>query len=310
MVQVRTSAVRFARVSALALVAALAGAISQAHAEFTLIDNFQGYVAGTPINGQGAWKAEAKTNPVAAGVTTDPLNPSNRVLNIGDGGYPGGRLGHRETINTNPALLIGQTTTATVFFRLAWNVADVDLSIGMSDVANPITDTIFNSFEQFQSQLQLAFSPGFDKIAVNDGGSFRTLTTDVGPLEWYNFWLVIDNYVDVTQIYLQGGAFASPTLLTFAGDSTFGFRNGPRNTDLITFFIATGRNTDNSPPNPKENIGPVYLDDLYVDTSGVNLVNPVPEPASWATGLVAAVAFCGIAICRRSRRFRTAGAAA
>ncbi len=277
---------RFVAILAL-LLAACSSLGRQTRADFTLIDDFESYAAGSPISGQGAWLAEAATNPVAAGVSIDPLNPGNRVLNIGDGGFIGGRLGHRETINTNPALRIAQGSTATLFFRLAWDSADVDLSVGMTDVANPISDVIFNSFTQFESQLAVTFAPGFDKLGVRDNSGLKVLTTDVQPLEWYNVWMVIDNAADTTQVYLQGGAFTDPTLLDSAGQTSFLFRNGVDNNDLITFFIATGRNTDNLPPNPTENIGPVYLDDLYIDTTGINLTNPVPEPAGLALGSMA-----------------------
>lgn len=275
---------------------------SDAQADFTLIDNFESYAAGSPIHGQGDWQAERTDDPVSAGVTVDPLNPVNRVMNIGDGGFVGGRLGHRETINTSPALTIAQGSTATLFFRLAWNTTEVDLSVGMTDVANPINDAIFNSFTQFESQLQLAFSPGFDKLAARDGGNFDTLTTDVQPLEWYNVWMVIDNLADSTQIYLQGGAFAVPTLLDSNGQTSFAFRNGVASNPLTTFFIATGRNMDNSPPNPTENIGPVYFDDVYIDTTGVNLANPVPEPGSIVLGLFGACSL--VAVTWRRRRAR------
>jgi hypothetical protein len=269
-------------------------------AGFTLIDNFESYSSGSPIHGQGDWQAERTTDPVSAGVTIDPLNSANRVMNIGAGGFVGGTLGHRETINTNPALRVTQGSTATLFFRLAWDTSQVNLSVGMTDVANPINDAIFNSFTQFESQLQLSFTPGFDMLAARDGGSFDTLTTDVSPLEWYNVWMVIDNAAGATQIYLQGGAFTTPTLLDSGGQSSFTFRNGVAGNDLLTFFIATGRNTGSSPPNPTENIGPVYFDDVYIDTTGVNLLNPVPEPGSLALGLIG---FCSLAaVAWRHRR--------
>lgn len=271
-----------------------------ARADFTLIDNFETYVDGTPIHGQGDWRAERTSDPVSAGVTIDPLNPANRVMNIGAGGFVGGNLGHRETSNTDSALRIAQGTTATLFFRLGWNTGDVDLSVGMTDVADPINDAIFNSFTQFESQLQLAFSPGFDQLAARDGGSFGILTTDVSPLEWYSVWMLIDNAADTTQIYLQGGVFATPTLLDSNGQSAFAFRNGVASNDLATFFIATGRHADNLPPNPTQNIGPVYFDDLYIDTTGINITNPVPEPGSIALGLIGVSALVAVALRRRS----------
>jgi hypothetical protein len=257
-------------------------------AAFALIDNFNQYAAGTAISGQGAWTAGAGNNPVAAGVALDPLDPKNKVLAIGAGGFTSGRLGHRETINTDPAVQMNNGTTDTLFFRIAWNPTDVDLSIGMTDVANPISDTIFNSFTQFQSQFSVSFTPGFDHLAAVDGNGSHTLTTDVSALTWYNMWMVVNNTTDTTQYYIQGGQFATQTLLMSQGKDSFTFRNGATTNDLITLFIATGRNTSNSPPNPTENIGPVYIDDIYIDQSGKNLANPVPEPDGLLLAIICA----------------------
>ena len=276
----------------LALAVAWAGILGcpAVRAEFTLIDNFDAYLSGSAIDGHGQWHAEAGANVVAAGVTNDPTNPQNRVLGIGAGGYTSGTLGHRETTNTDANVRIAQNGYGTVFFRIAWNTGDIDFSIGMTDVANPISDLIFNSFTQFESQLAFSFADGFDQIAARDGGTFKTLTTDVTPLQWYNVWMVVDNWFDSTEVYIQGGSFETQTKLSSAGDSTFGFRNGISNNDLLTFFIATGRNLNNSPPDPLENIGPVYLDDVYVDRTAKNLINPVPEPSSLLLAAAGAMA--------------------
>jgi hypothetical protein len=278
---------------------------NSATAGFALIDDFESYTAGSAIDGQGYWRAEAGANAIAAGVTTDPLSPSNRVMNIGAGGYPGGRLGHRETINTDPGLRILQGSTATLFFRVAWDTEQVDTSIGMTDVANPISDVIFNSFTQFESQLAFAFTPGSDQLAVRDGGNVRTLTTSVAPLNWYNVWMVINNITDTTQVFVQGGSFANQTQLAYLGSTSFLFRNGATNNNLLTFFIATGRNTSNQPPNPTENIGPVYVDDLYIDRAGINLLNPVPEPGVNVLCGSAALVLISVAIRRWRVRIAT-----
>jgi len=271
-----------------------------AKADFVLIDDFDSYIQGTAIDGQGAWQAEAGNNPVAARVSVDPLAASNRALTIGDGGFVGGRLGHRETINTDARLRIPDGNQATLFFRIAWSSGeDIDLSAGMSDVANPITETLFNSFTQFESQAAFPFAAGFDNVGVRDADGLKSLSDNVGPLTWYSMWLAIDNAADTTQLFIQGGDFTNQTQLGTGGQSVFPFRNGIDNNDLITFFIATGRNTTAAPPSPTENIGPVYLDDIYIDTSGQNLVNPVPEPSTLLLGIVGLAAFAIIAARRR-----------
>lgn len=277
------------------LVCGLALGVHESEAAFTLIDDFEGYAGGTAIHGQGFWRAETTTDSGAAGVAFDPLDSSNRVLVIGDGGFQGGRLGDRETANFNPALRIPQGSVATVFFRLAWARQQMDVSVGMTDVEDPLGDTVFNPFSQFESQLALVFLPGDDRLRIRDGGSLVNLTDQVMPLQWYNVWMVVDNAADTTDIFILGGEFTSITPLRVAG-FPYGFRNGTANNDLTTFFIATGRNTSNVPPAPTEHIGPLYLDDLYVDLGGRNLVNPIPEPRS------ACLALLGVLVVSRRRR--------
>jgi hypothetical protein len=252
-----------------------------------LIDNFESYPVGSAIDGQGYWRAEVGSNATGAGVAADPLAASNRVLAIGPGGFTSGTLGARETFNGNPQLQVDKGSTATLFYQLAWQAGqDVDFSIGMTEVANPIDETLFNPFTQFRTQMALPFSSGYDHLSVRNGSSLPQLTDNVTPLTWYNVWTVINHASDSYRVYIQGGAFATQTLMAAGSATDFVFRNGATNADLITLFIATGRHTDAVPPNPKENVGPVYIDNVYIDTSGPSLVNPVPEPA---TSLLAAI---------------------
>lgn len=276
-----------------------------AYAAFTKIDDLESLTAGQPVDGQGDWHAEAGNLFEPAGVAIDPADPNNNVLRIGKGNFTGGRLGHRETINTDPNLVIHNGTTATLFFRLRYGDQQVDFSVGMSDVANPISDSIFNSFTQFESQLAFSFTPGADALMMRDGGSLTKLTDQVAKNTWYNFWMVIDNQSDTTQIYIQGGAFATQSLLSANGKDAFKFRNsggGPQSNDLLTFFIATGRNTDNVPPSPTENVGPMFVDDIYLDRSGVSLANPVPEPSALVLAIVGSVVLLARSVRSRGGR--------
>lgn len=266
---------------------------ADAYGAFTKIDDLQSLTAGQPVDGQGDWHAEAGNLFEPAGVSIDPADPNNNVLRIGKGNYSGGRLGHRETINTDPDLVIPNNATSTLFFRTRYGDQQMNFSVGMTDVANPISDSIFNSFTQFESQLVFGFTPGADMLQIVDGGTFTTLTNQIAKDTWYNFWLVINNQADTTQVYIQGGAFAAQTLLTANGKDAFRFRNsgsGTQANDLLTFFIATGRNTDNLPPSPTEHNGPAFVDDIYLDHSGANLANPVPEPSAFALAILGAAA--------------------
>jgi hypothetical protein len=166
----------------------------------------------------------------------------------------------------------------------------------MSDVPNPISDTIFNSFTQFETQLSLSVQSGVDRIRVRNGGSRGELTDEVEAFQWYSIWMVVDNAADTSEIHILGGEFVTQTQLDLQGLTEFGFRNGQANNALTTLFIATGRNTDTF---PGENIGPVYIDDIYVDRTGRNLANPIPIPEPSPTGL--ALLACTAALGHRRR---------
>lgn len=237
------------------------------HGVFTLLDNFEGYTAGTNANGVGGWTATGDTQFVA-----DPSNPANIVLSSTHAGA---------TTNVYKSMpTITDASTGTIFFR-ARATTTADFVIGSSDVAAPSGWADFEGYMRFT--LDTA-NGNTNDIDVRDGGGFAAAGTYV-PDEWYNVWLVLDHAADTATLYVNQG---SGDATTAAGSGAFRTSGNAVHDDITTFFLRSNRETF-----------PGLIDDIYVDTTGANLSNPVsviPEPA---TSLLALV---GLAFGMRRRR--------
>jgi hypothetical protein len=228
-----------------------------ASAAFTLFSDFDGgYVQG-PLNGQNGWSVQNGDTNTA--VVQDPANPLNQVGSFVNG---------TGSVNIARALSGGglaNGSTGTLFFRLN-AAAAVNFNIGASDVA-PANFT--NDFNNFESQIRLS-GVNASEVDIRNGAAFTTgtgsNTTTYTPDTWFNVWMVIHNDTDTTQFYVSGssgGAASAP----FAQGT---FRNGVAGNPLITFYSRTSSAT------------PVFVDDIYFDPAGANLLNPIPEPSSVA----------------------------
>ena len=98
------------------------------------------------------------------------------------------------------------------------------------------------------------------------------------PEVWQNFWFVLDTTgaIDTFDMYVEGGDYATPTLVA---DDARWYREAGENVGVEGFYIYS---TGVSPA--------TYIDDIYVDTTGVDLSNPlvaVPEPATLVFALMA-----------------------
>ena len=243
-------------------------AFNDSHAAFALIDNFDSYTQGTGLNGQGDW-----TTPSSFEVGADPTSGSNNVLQANTIFGPS-----QYGSNDAAAFSIADGTTGTIFFRFRMPVASgVNTSVGGGLTSNPST------FGDFRPQYRIDGT-----LDPRDGGSFLTgpsLEADV----WYDAWLVVDNNLNQSEFYIQGGDFTSQTQVDVGGQTDFAFRSTQgTDGDIQAFYIVK---SDTS-------IGDFFLDDLYLDTLGVNLANPVPEP----TTSVLLFAGCAVLFIRRSKR--------
>jgi hypothetical protein len=239
-------------------------------------------------------------------VITDPTNPANQALDLNAVGWA--FTGQFVDAATGTPAPIANLTTATLFYRVYRTTVSntPDVNLGAADIGT-ITDGA-NNAANFQSQLNVSggsLAAGTtDIFRPRNGGG--TVDTGVHWLEgmWFGIFQVIDAASNTSLFFYQSELDSEPILLfgQVSGTSNMAFRNGGSrpDTDLTNFLATNGL--------PGGGVNDIfYLDDIYLDLSGENLVSPVPivsvpEPAT--TGLVLA-SLCGLAVmarsCRRSR---------
>ena len=247
-----------------AWVAAIGGlylaSVMAAPASFIILDDFNSLILGG-INNQNGWAAD-----VDSLVAVDPYDVNNQVL----------RITTTDEDGVKP-LTVPNGTTATLFTRFMFT-SPKNFSFGMTDVAVATNNTNFGVFEP-----QINMNNANNSFRIRDAGAFDHLMTASSDT-WYNVWMVIDNAADTTKVYLNSTPGQSATVANLLSNGTqtaFTFRNsggGAQPNDLINFYFKTA----NSNATDEAMFGYLYLDDIYYDTAGENLINPVPEPASFA----------------------------
>jgi len=262
-----------------------------ASAAFVLVDNFDSYTAGTPIDGQGPWLSPNAPNNT---VEVDPENASNRVLSTAT-------IDLDDTNNDAEvfaAVSLPEGNTGTFFGRYYATSTDTNVAFGLS-FEDPNTLPAPGGPIGFVSLNTVNFV--FDGVLAtfdDDSNSVNTLANGGNEADnvgaWYNFWMVIDNGADTVQTYIQSDDdpdFASQVLLSSSG--TGGFRV-PTTDDLVSLVfradVTSGANGANQT---------VLFDDIWFDAAGANLVNPIPEPGTLALGLIFGLA--GV-VARRHQR--------
>jgi len=248
------------------MISMVIGAVAVSQAQ-TLVDDFQsdsaGLVSGQPASG---WTVEMGTtappNINTATIQTDGFG--NNVLSIG--GVTAGSGVYRAL----PTPIAG-FSSGTIFFQVFANSTNLNESIGLSDQAAP-TDA--NQFGAFEPQLRMTWNAGAPRFDVRNGNNWVDLTahTAITAGQWYNVWMVADTTADTWSCYINTGtANATGADLKMSG---IAFRDTTdHNTALTTLLVYSGAQA-----------GPLLADsiDNIYESSGVNLVNPVPEPSSVA----------------------------
>lgn len=252
-------------------------AATAAHGQWSSLSDFESATAG-PVDGQEGWTTTAGNTTAFYDVTADPSDPTNQALRTT------GTTGSGD-MNGNAYISLGGNsiadgTTGTLFWRMR-NSDLGDLVVGAIDVADPAIPG-WGGYEGYMVQGNAG---GGNVFKVRDGGGFANLDAYTAD-EWYNVWLVLDHTADNSSLYVSQGA--DPAVLLGAGD----FRTGNEPDDTLTGInIRMGAAQLNN-----NAIG--YVDDFYVDASGVNLSNPViPEPT---TAVLAATLLGATALRRRS----------
>lgn len=240
-------------------------------AAFSLFENFDGLATG-PLNGQGPAGNLWTGNTVASVVDT---GGGDKVVNLAISGT--GNLANYRSLTPLNLAITNASTAATVYWNFAVSAA------GATNNWNFIvTDDPAPADTGASSEVQFNFDGTQPAVRARNGGAFLNLTLDGTvatrflPLTnvIYNGWFQINNSADTYQVFLQSDAdarIATRTLMIGEGGlSTFGFRNGAAANDLTTVNLGSGSSGS-----------VVQMDDIYVDKTGFNPVNPaVPEPAS------------------------------
>jgi hypothetical protein len=238
--------------------------VATASADFIVVDDFEDHTIGK-LNDNSAWTVvEAK----AYDVDTDPKDADNKLISIVKNKI-GGSLGHIGYTSAS----IGEDDTATLFFRLRKDTSDYDnASYFFFGMAESSTPTVEN------------FGMEIEKADLKAGGT-DTGTDLLQDGTWQNFWMVIDNDNNTFSLYRTTGTDGAAAADQLASDVAFDTNSTGA---LSTFVIRTVEN---------KNKDPMMVDDVYLDTSGENLTNPIPEPATMSL-----LALGGLGVLMRRRR--------
>jgi hypothetical protein len=233
---------------------------------WTLIEDFTGLDTANPLAGQNGWA----TSTTSGNVIADPADGTNLVgvLQAGDA-----------ISNYKNLAIAGPNQTATMFLRFRIGKIDNDAAnntesaafMGVSDAAIP---SVFGNF-----RAQWGTNPAFSTTAPSPTSPFHLVSHDPTPINkfvnqqpadslWYHAWAVLDKSTAKYSLYLQGGEFTSPTLITQVSTNTsaFDFRSGGNlsDTETLKVFLRSGA--------PHQ--APLYFDDIYF-AAGENLTPPV-----------------------------------
>lgn len=298
------------RVSALPCAVGLAmSSVSTANAAWSLYQNFQGLPAGYNIadntNPNENFTVATQNSASPAGgytVIVDPTNSGNKLLEMNATSMAfSGQFVDAATGTPTPILNL---TTGTLFYRIyRESVSNTpDVNFGGAD-QGPVTNGV-NNADKYQSQLNVSggsvVAGTTDIFRPRNGGG--TVDTGVHWSEgsWFGIYQVIDTTTNTSVFYYQGESDLAPIRLQGVSSGTFNmaFRNGAsRGSTDIAYFLAT----NGLPGGGVNDI--FYLDDIYLDVSGANLVGPVsivsvPEPSVYGFVLVT---LCGVAALARRR---------
>lgn len=233
-----------------------------AQAEFVLVDDMEG---------TDNWNAFDGT---PGTLVADPANPNNQVFGIGFG---------TNANNSDSYLSLGSgiahNTTGTLFFRVrttagvpdAPSTKTFDWVFGTTTKANPGAAGTASAWNDFIGYGVMNSDGGEGtEMGVRNGptagGSFN-FYGPASPDTWYNVWLVLNNSTKQTTMYYntgQGTPASDPSTLSASG----AFRNV--NSDALIRLWAR----NNAPGSTG------YMDDVYLDTTGENLLNPLSTPGS------------------------------
>lgn len=245
------------------LVVLMVAALATAAQAWTLLDDFEGYATGdTATATGGVWSTKVGET----GTSEITASGSGQVLQInklaGDSNWDGS---DRNLTGTGAAIAVAETQT--YFWQVNVHTDHVttswtyDIMMGLAPETSNIDQV--NAWQDFAVMPYVNNAASTPFINADAPGTFWA---PMSPDTWTNVWVVINNdAVDPTfALYYSTGTDA-PVLVT--GDANW--RNHAAGVDLNAIgFMASGWDLSN-----------YQLDNIYY-AEGVDLTNPIPEPAT------------------------------
>jgi fibronectin-binding autotransporter adhesin len=248
------------RAVSLAASLALTGLVP-AHAQFVLLEDFEGHSLGAALDADAGWTSQAGANPATGGtIIEDGGSQAAWILGgSNNGGYYTG-LG---------AQTISEGTTGTVFFRFR---SENSIAVPAGDwlqVAAFVTDWQPDS-NVWWTHDEAGFYSRWNTVADGTGiiPHWDDLggagTTDIFGSTWYNVWIVADNTAKTYGLYLsQGTDGATGGASSVTAGTNIPFRNSTGDLDFLYFADTDGNATTG-----------VVIDDIHVDPTSANLAHP------------------------------------
>jgi hypothetical protein len=249
---------------------------------FSVIDVFNGLAAGDAIT-DGLWTG-SNTDIVFG---TDPISGAPAM--VGGGPQNGGDNSASFDLGSLaiPDGGAGSTNVGTLFFQFSLEDADESGALEGLDIALGLSDTPLGN--SFSDQGGYFINNAANLQARNEGGAPNQPTVGTGVVDTlYSVWMVFSDAPgasDTYDVYIEGGAFLTQTLIA----DDFGMRNDAADGESIDTLHLF--NFNDSPDN-------IYYSNLFIDNTGENLTNPVPEPSAYAA-IFGAIALAAGIIRRR-----------
>lgn len=224
------------------------------------------------------------------GIFEDPVDETNNMFYLSSNAYGVVDWAPNYVAIPLPAALPAGGE-GTLYFRFHNLGSGHDMSGGLSPVEivpNPEAP-YENAMSQpggwaaLEAQFQM-HAPGSDLFRVRDGAAFEATQISIPNNEWVEIWMHVNHAANTTEFYVKTAADAAPVKAVFTDEfgtekTAADFRNGTTE-PLVTFFMGTVAGLAENPVDGD----PFFVDDLYIDVTGLNLSSPLDsDPGmSWA----------------------------
>ncbi len=145
-------------------------ATSSAHAQWTMIENFDQYDVDDDLDGLSNGFGEWTATPGFFLVEEDPTDADNRVLLVDEVD-----TGTKNSYLDDPRINVADGTTATLFLRFYRGEFDSHVNFGLSDVEDP------SQWADYEAQARDRYGEFFSRA---QGNSWRSTTSTKCP--WKN----------------------------------------------------------------------------------------------------------------------------